>query len=224
MGHSEQEDSMPFTVEQFFDVFARYNLALWPWQIAAILAGIISVGLLMSQSRTATVAVLVIMAVMWLVNGMGYHWTFFAPINPAARLFAAGFVVEAVLLLAAAVFATDLRLTARGDLASILGLVLIVFALAVYPAIGWLAGHRWPAMPMFGVAPCPTTIFTIGLLLQGPWRTVRWLLILPGLWAAVGGSASVLLGVPQDYALVASLLLLLLVAFGHWRDWGVLRG
>lgn len=155
---------------------------------------------------------------MRLVNTIAFHWTFFATVNPAARLFAAAFVVQALLMPGAAAMAGDLRLQMRRDPSSILGLALIGFALVIYPAIGWLAGRRHPAMPLFGLAPCPTTISTIGLLLQGPWPTLRWLLVFPGLWAAVGGSASILLKVPQDDALVASLLVLLAIAVGHWRD------
>lgn len=67
-------------------------------------------------------------------------------------------------------------------------------------------------MPVFGVAPCPTTIFSIRILLTGTWQVARWLLIFPGLWAAIGGSAAILLAVPQDYALLAALALLLLFA------------
>ncbi len=49
-----------------------------------------------------------------------------------------------------------------------------IFAMALYPLIGWLAGHDWPSAPMFGVAPCPTTIFTMGLLLLTEGRTWIW--------------------------------------------------
>jgi len=78
-------------------------------------------------------------------------------------------------------------------------------------------------VPAFGVAPCPTTIFTIGILLTGSWRVVRWLLILPGLWAAVGGSAAILLGVPQDFGLLASLALLILLAVARLAGIGLAR-
>jgi hypothetical protein len=54
---------------------------------------------------------------------------------------------------------------------------------------------------MFGVAPCPTTIFTMGLLLLTEGRTPPHLAIIPVLWALVGGSAVWLLGVPEDLAL-----------------------
>lgn len=208
---------MPFTVEQFFEVFARYNLDLFPWQIIMIAAGVLAVALLWFGTRAAAGGIALILCAMWLVNGIGYHWLYFAPINPVARVFAGVFVAEAVWLAWAALTRRGLRFQPRADAASILGLACIVFALAVYPALGWLAGHRFPAVPMFGVAPCPTTIFTIGILLQGPWREVRWLLILPGLWAAIGGSASVLLRVPQDYGLVATLVGLVAVALVQWH-------
>lgn len=212
---------MPFTTEQFFEVFARYNQAIFPWQVIAVLAGVMAVALLWRDTRQATAGVLLVLAAMWLVNGVGYHWLHFAPVNPIARLFAVVFVVEALLLAWAALARPGLRLRPGGDLVSNLGLVCIGFAILIYPALGWLAGHRYPAVPMFGVAPCPTTIFTIGVLLQAPWREVRWLLVIPGLWAAVGGSASVLLGVPQDFGLLAALLLLLVIVVGRWRGWGV---
>jgi hypothetical protein len=54
--------------------------------------------------------------------------------------------------------------------------------------------------PLFGVAPCPTTIFTLGMLLlsNASWR----LFVIPLFWSAVGGSAALLLAVPQDYGLI----------------------
>jgi hypothetical protein len=215
---------MPFTVEQFFEVFARYNAAIFPWQVIAVMAGVLAVALLWRGTRPATSGILLVLAAMWLVNAIGYHWLYFAPINPIARVFAAVFVVQVVLLAWAALMRPDLRLAVRGDLVSKLGLACIGFAILLYPALGWLVGHRYPAVPMFGVAPCPTTIFTIGVLLQAPWREVRWLLVIPGLWAAIGGSASVLLGVPQDYGLLAALVLLVLLAWINRKDRSAIAG
>jgi hypothetical protein len=51
----------------------------------------------------------------------------------------------------------------------------------------------------------------------------EWLLILPGLWAAVGGSAAILLGVPQDFGLLASLALLILLAVARLAGSGLAR-
>jgi hypothetical protein len=123
-----------------------------------------------------------------------------------ARGFGILFVVQALLLVGAPFVWKSFRIVARHDVRTLAGLGLAAFAALLYPAFGWLAGHVYPATPVFGVAPCPTTIFTIGLLLLGTWRVARWLLIIPSLWALIGGSAAVLLDVPQDFGLIATVL------------------
>jgi uncharacterized protein DUF6064 len=46
-------------------------------------------------------------------------------------------------------------------------------------------GHRYPEMPMFGVTPCPVTIFTFGLLLLTVRPVPRSLFVIPFVWSAV---------------------------------------
>lgn len=154
---------------------------------------------------------------MWAMNGIGYHWLVFARINPVAQVFAVVFVLQAVLLIVSPWLFTDFRIFAKCDMRAVTGAVLMVFAAVLYPIWGYLAGHSYPSAPVFGAAPCPTTIFTIGVLLIGSWHTSRWLLIIPGVWAAVGGSAAVLLHVPQDTGLIATLVVLLVSGLGHSR-------
>ena len=83
------------------------------------------------------------------------------------------------------------------------GAALIVFALVIYPILAYVAGHRFPATPTFGL-PCPTTILTLGLLLWAdpprPWSV----LVIPLAWSALGASAAVQLGVWEDFGLVAA--------------------
>lgn len=78
-------------------------------------------------------------------------------------------------------------------------------------------------MPLFGIAPCPTTIFTIGILLLGPWHVARWLLLIPVLWTIIGGSAALLLNVPQDYGLLAAFLAVLAFGAANWFHTGIGR-
>jgi hypothetical protein len=42
------------------------------------------------------------------------------------------------------------------------------------------------------------------MLFGGDWRRVSHLLVVPALWAVIGGSAAILLRVPQDFALLAA--------------------
>jgi hypothetical protein len=101
---------------------------------------------------------------------------------------------------------TPLDYVLRNDLRGWLGGGLVLYALVVYPLVGRVLGHGYPAAPTFGV-PCPLTIFTIGLLLSSRDRRSRVLLVIPVLWAIVGGSAAFLLAVPQDLGLIAAAVL-----------------
>jgi hypothetical protein len=83
------------------------------------------------------------------------------------------------------------------------GVVLIAFALVVYPVWSAYAGHPYPATPTFGL-PCPTTIFTIGLLCFAVPPMPRSPLIVPLLWCLVGAQAAFLLGVQPDLGLIAA--------------------
>ena len=120
---------------------------------------------------------------LWAFTGIGYHLAFFARINPLAPVFAGFFVVQAILFLVAAIRPGDLRLSTALALPSVLGLAIIFYAMAVYPVLGSWAGHGGMAGPMFGLAPCPTTIFTLGLLMIARGRWVVWLSIIPVLWS-----------------------------------------
>lgn len=200
----------PFTIAEFLGVFIAYNAAIWPAQIAAYVLGAVAVAALwLKQHRL----ILAILALMWLGTGIGYHYLFFASINPAAPLFAGFFVLEAMLLAACAVAPGKLSFRIGRDFRTGVGLASIFYAMIIYPALGFGAGHGFMAGPMFGVAPCPTTIFTIGMLLLARGRWVVVLSVVPILWSAVGLAAALQLGMFEDFALpIAGLLLLLVLA------------
>ncbi|WP_201269681.1 DUF6064 family protein [Sinorhizobium meliloti] len=207
---------MPFTEEQFFQVFAAYNAAISPLPAVAYVLGLTAFALLFWRSRTSTVLVMAILALMFLVNGVGYHWSFFTSINPAAQIFGAVFVLQALLLAAAPFVSPGFRLAPSIDVRTVAGLALAAYAILIYQVLGWLFGHVYPAAPLFGIAPCPTTIFTIGILLLGPWHVARWLLLIPVIWTIIGGSAALLLNVPQDYGLLAAFLAVLAFGAANW--------
>lgn len=212
---------MPFSAGEFFALFGVYNTAIWPLQIVAYLAGLLVVAMLFRPSQLADRVILLVLAAMWSVNGVGYHLLHFAPINPAARVFAVFFLLEAILLAAAPFRSRDrIVFDIRPGPNVWLAAALILYAMLLYPLLGFLFGHRYPEVPMFGVAPCPTTIFTIGVLMLGRWQVVRWLLIVPALWSVVGGSAAILLSVPQDYGLIVAGVIVLAYSVTRRRPKG----
>lgn len=200
--------SLPFTAEQFFAVFAAYNAAIWPAQLAAYGLGLLAVIALLF-AKPAGRAILTALAIMWAFNGIAYHMVFFAQVNPAAYGFGALFLLQAVLFAGFALAKADVQFVAAADARSLLGAAMLAYALIIYEIAGYYAGHGLLAGPLFGVAPCPTTIFTIGMLAFARGRLVAWLAIVPLLWAIIGTSAAVMLGVPEDFGLAAAGVVLL---------------
>jgi Family of unknown function (DUF6064) len=199
---------LPFSREQFFAVFVAYNEAVAPAQLLLVALGIVAAALAVRPptGRWSDRAIGVVLAGLWLWMGVVYHWRFFRPINPAATLFGAAFVVEALLLAWAAVLRPRLSFRAPRSLRGGLALALLVYAFAVYPAVGWALGHRYPAAPTFGL-PCPTTIATLALLLWTVARPPVAVMLIPWAWALIGSAAAVQLGMWEDLGLPVALLL-----------------
>jgi Family of unknown function (DUF6064) len=132
-------------------------------------------------------------------------------INWAGSYFAAAFAIEALLLVFTGLVRNRLSLRPPRDLAGAAGLCLFVFALLAWPLIGPLLGRPWLQAEVFGVAPDPTVVATLGVLLAAD-RT-RWeLLVVPLLWCAVGGATLWTMQSPDALLMPAAALLALALA------------
>lgn len=194
---------MPFTIEQFFDVFASYNQAVFPMQVILVLTAALTVFLAIYQKPVFDQAIAVALALLWLWAGVVYHLFFFSKINSGAYLFAAMFVAQAFLFFYQGVVKKNLNFRLAPNYYGVIGTILVTFALVVYPIIGTLSGRIYPSIPTFG-APCPVVIYTCGLLI---WTGVKFpphLAIIPLVWATIGSTAAVKLGVTEDYGLPAA--------------------
>jgi hypothetical protein len=141
---------------------------------------------------------------MWTFTGIGYHLASFASINKAAYGFGALFLIQAAGLAYAGIYHNRLRFGFRADLAASAGAFFVAYAALLYPLIGIATDHHYPELPMFGITPCPVTIFTLGMLLLTASPPSGYLLAIPLLWSLIGGSAAILLQIPQDWLLLAS--------------------
>jgi hypothetical protein len=197
---------LPFTPEQFFQVFAMYN---GQFRVAVALWWLVSLGVIAAAwwkpSRFSRLLTCVLSG-LWVWNAVAYHASLFTRINPVAWVFAALFLIQAVLLWAVVPRSLE-YFSSRGPMSGI-GLGLVVYSF-LYPFLNTL-GHAYPATPTFGV-PCPTTILTIGVLLTVRGGAPAACSIIPVLWAIIGGSAAVLLAVATDYVLLGAGLLLMAV-------------
>jgi hypothetical protein len=199
---------LPFTVDQFYGVFSLYNTSVWPVQYILVALALAVLVMVLIPRRWSGSVITVTLGFLWAWMGVGYHLAFFAAINKASYVFAAAFLIEALLFMWYAFGKTRLSFSITSNLRTWIGMLLILFALVIYPLISHLAGHDYPTIPTFGL-PCPTTIFTIGILAFANTALPRALLIIPALWCIVGSQAAFFLGVPQDLGLIATGLIAL---------------
>ena len=192
---------IPFTKADFLRVFEQYNDAVWPWHVLIYLLGLIAFALAFTRRTIASKLISLILALLWLWMGVVYHLLFFTTINKAARLFGALFVIQSLVFICAGVFSSRLSFKLIFDVHGFIGGALITYALVVYPIIGIVLGHHYPAAPTFGV-PCPTTIFTFGLLISAGNNIRFYMVVIPMLWSLVGLWAAISLGMYEDLGLV----------------------
>jgi len=76
----------------------------------------------------------------------------------------------------------------------------VCYALFLYPGAGYLAGHFYPASPTFG-APCPLSIFTIGVFLIGARPLPMHAAFVPVLWSLIALPAITRFGMLEDLGL-----------------------
>jgi hypothetical protein len=198
--------ALPFTRPEFLQIFADYNTAIWPLQIVAWALGFFAAACLLARPGWADRAVATTLGFFWLIMAVGYQVSFFSAINPAAYVFGALFLLVALAFLIEGTVRNRLHFTEtrgpRGSLAA----GTMIYALLIYPLLGLVLTHPYPQTPLFGVAPCPTTIFTLGILMLLDYPHRWWLAAIPLLWGIVGGSAALLLDMPQDWGLPTAAL------------------
>ena len=196
---------IPFTVEQFFDIFGTYNTAIWPAQVLAYVLGIAALALAFRESRLSTRIVSGILALFWTWMGIFYHIIHFSVINPAAWIFGIAFVLQGLLfLLVGTIFR---RLAFRFTLKPlpIIGACFILYATVIYPLLGIGFGHSYPQVSNVWRRSVPNNDLHLWEYCCGRSKPVpAYLLVIPLLWSIVGMSAAVNLRVPQDYGLVVA--------------------
>ncbi|MBA7591774.1 hypothetical protein ES708_33937 [subsurface metagenome] len=95
---------------------------------------------------------------------------------------------------------------------------LIFSAFAFYPLIEYMSGHLYPKILLFGVAPCPTIIFSLALLIGAVPKVGKLIFILLIFSVISSGlSAPIMLGVWADLLLLVSGIYGLITLVKNWK-------
>ncbi len=200
-----------FSPETYYRLFELYNGDVWPAQILALGAGIAILVLMARGPRWRGRAVAALLAAAWLAVAWAYFLERYASINLAAPYLAWGFAAQAVLIIMSGVLLGRLAFNDPRSLAAKAGIALFLFALLVQPLIGPLIGREWSGVELFGLAPDPTVLATLGVLVAAD--RVRWeLFVLPVLWCAVTGATLWTVGSPEALLMPSAGLFTLILA------------
>ena len=192
---------IPFSTDDFLAVFERYNSEVWPVQLFFYALAIMAVVSLMIKFEKGSQMVNQLLSALWLWMGIVYHIKYFSSINPAAYLFGGMFIIQGLIFAYLSVDKTKLEY--KFDLTTIHGIVgigFIFYGMVLYPILNHLSGITFPASPTLEL-PCPTTIFTFGLLLMATEKIPWYVFIIPFLWSLIGFSAASNVSIEQDLVL-----------------------
>jgi hypothetical protein len=196
----------PFTTEQFFNVFEKYNSTMFPLQLIIILLGIAGIFLLYSKYSFKDKLIGGYLGVLWLWMGLAYHIGFFAEINKVAFVFGGIFILQGLLILFNTFVKGRLIFDFFPKTKDYLGYFFIIFGLILYPIIGYFMVDSLTKTISLGL-PCPTTILTFGFFMLTNNKFPKYLLIIPSLWAIIGLSAAINFGVYQDFMILITAII-----------------
>jgi hypothetical protein len=204
-------DFLMFAPRIYWRLFESINAAVWPAQLLLVGAALAWVLWFMRRgTEAAQRASAVALALCWLFVAWAFLLQRYAPINWAADAFALGFALQGVGLLALVVGGPLQASVQPWRRAA--GLGLLLWALLGHPLLALLSGRPWMQAEVFGLAPDPTAIGTLGwlLLLEGRARVLlRCLWLVPLAWCAISAATLGTMGEwPAGVPLAAALLAL----------------
>jgi hypothetical protein len=200
------QDLLLFSPEVYWRLFELQNAALAPLPIVLPLALALAVALhLRARGRPARL-VWPLLAAAWALVGWSFVGGRYAAINWAADDAAWAFHLEAAAL-ATAGLAGGLDGGRLRGLRGAAGAALAVWALALHPLSPLAFGRPLAQAEVAGLAPDPTAMLTLGLLLIVRRRPLTLLLaVVPALQLAASAATLHLLGAPERVAPAAALL------------------
>lgn len=210
-------DFLMFAPSTYWRLFELHNAALWPAPWLLVIAGTLWLAWRAWQGQGALRSGIAALALAWAFVGVAFLWQRFEPIQWAAAGFAVGFVMQAGVLV---VLAGQRELTAApvASLRDRAGLALVAAALWFHPLLAPAAGRPWGQAEVFALAPDPTAIATLGLLLSTQatapsarrWLRAAW--VLPLAWCAVSAATLLTMDSAQGAVPLGAALLALAAA------------
>ena len=178
-------DFVLFSATTYFRQFELYNHASWPLHLLAVAFSLVIIYALWKKPRRAARLVAVLLVVSWLWVAWAFLYQRFNQIHIVANWYALGFVLQASLLAWYGVIQNQFVPVSRNCLRVKLGTGLFFVAFILYPFIPFLSGRHWLQLEMIFLAPDPTVLATLAILLF--YQSPKVLFIIPTIWVFLSG-------------------------------------
>jgi Family of unknown function (DUF6064) len=180
-------DFLLFSPRVYYRLFELYNRSFWPVAIVSLALGLAIFCLLLRPTRGSHLLIPAILGALWILISWAFFWERYASINWASVYLAPLFGLQGVALLCTGAVSRRITFAPRREIPDIVALALFSFSLIGYPFLAELMGRPLLTAEIFGLAPDPTALTTLALLVLAN-NGVRWpLLIVPLIWCLITG-------------------------------------
>ena len=203
-------DFLLFSGRTYYRLFERCNEAHTAINLALMAAGaLVALLLLLRGDARVRRAWPLVLALAWAWSTWAFVWSLYLPIQWAMRYALPVLAAHIAILLMIGLRRGMPTPPPPDRIAAGTGWTLIGSAFLLWPAVAPLTGHGWRSAELFGSAPDPTALASLGfaLMLSG---TARWVAgAVPMAWCLFAGATLLTLGQPAGWWLLAAPLLAL---------------
>lgn len=176
-------DFILFSESVYYRQFELYNQAIWPLHLLAILFVLLIFLAQRNNSVWAGRLIAFLLVMSWVWVAVAFLYLRFNQIHVVANWYAYGFLVQACFIAWYGLLHNGFGVLARSRIRTGLGWILLWLSLVFYPLIAVVSGRHWLQFEMFAIAPDPTVVATLAILLM---RKVNWVLfIMPVMWILI---------------------------------------
>ncbi len=198
-----------FTLERFLTYATAYNLELYPVQYLMLGLGLIAILMLIFRTKYSNRCISAILAFFYGWIGIQFYMIYFREFMPMPFVFGILFITQAIIFILEGSIRNRINFGFKVDLYGLTGAFLIFYAIFGYQALEYIFGRGYPEILSFGLFPCPTVIFSLGILLWTDKKFPRYILIVPLIHALSGFIPAFMIGIIEDIGLIISGLLVL---------------